>query len=117
MQRSRSDALLGTGGATLLASMHQLAADNALRLRIAAVPRGRLQPGERGLPVQLRRRAARGVPSGCGARRARPRRREPGGPAGRPGVDLRARFNLKIARALGPAVPPAIRLRADRLLE
>jgi putative ABC transport system substrate-binding protein len=116
MERSRPDALLGTGGSAMLVGFRQLIADHALRLRIAATG-GAASQAEAGFlfsyGVKLldvfRRSASHAARILAGA-----------DPAGMP-VEQASTFelvvNLKTARALGIAIPPAVRLRTERFIE
>lgn len=116
MERARPDALLGTGGSAVLVSLRQVVADHALRLRIAAAG-GLSSQADAGflfsygvkLHEVYRRAASHAARILAGAN-----------PADLP-VEQASTFelvvNLKTARTLGISVPPAIRLRADRLIE
>ena len=116
MERSHPDALLGTGGSAMLVGFRQLIADHALRLRVAATG-GAASQAEAGflfsygvkLHDVFRRSASHAARILAGAN-----------PADLP-VEQASTFelvvNLATARALGIAIPPTIRLRADRLIE
>jgi putative tryptophan/tyrosine transport system substrate-binding protein len=116
MERSRPDALLGTGGSAVLVSLRRLVAENALRLRIAAAGAAASQAdagflfsyGAKLVDV-FRRAGLQAARILAGA-----------SPADLP-VEQASTFelvvNLKTAQALGITVPPAIRLRADRFVE